>query len=492
MRNAISPKKKAKAEKSKRQPKSQSAQDIDPLRRSRRILEKFRSRLHPENNNQRRLSFNSSLVDRSRSEPTIENTQENYTSSENFTSEENLDDTVVRFNRATNDISFDKEGNGNAEQKYTGTLRKINLKFPGIKSTGTDTPITFTPHASNSSIFEELTYSPIQGQKENSDILDKAAGAQSLELQKNLSLESTTNAKGPLGDVKLLNETIETLLNLTEDEKKHPYIENLIKRHKEEEAAGKANVSLRETFLRNLNEKRCETHKEPSPPYERLTLSPGKLPSNNNLELQKRIFTKPLQGISILTDFDPNREQDEVNIKITNKIPQEPKHVRFDPKHNKNSFTDSEEENLVNNFPADPDFDEIFKEYPSVKNHRQPRTRKSSQTVNQEVNSPANMGDEKLIRSAIANLPSVTEDRSSFLRFLNACEREYQTLRARLDRNRTLMQIFVNGITARLPEMIFDTMVNETPGTFQEFLRTVLKATNFVRPRTIIEASANT
>jgi hypothetical protein len=96
---------------------------------------------------------------------------------------------------------------------------------------------------------------------------------------------------------------------------------------------------------------------------------------------------------------------------------------------------------------------------------------------------------QRMIRSAVQNLPPATNNRSALLKFLSCIENEFMTFRTQL-RNPRLMKVFVNALIAKLDNPAFTVVSHANPESYEEFRRALVRGTSIIRPRSIIETQA--
>lgn len=97
---------------------------------------------------------------------------------------------------------------------------------------------------------------------------------------------------------------------------------------------------------------------------------------------------------------------------------------------------------------------------------------------------------QRMIRSAIAALPTATNSKPQFLKFLVCADSEYASFRNVLHSSAMMMRVFVKGLLSKLDEPLFSIVSNSVPEDYSEFRRTLIRGTSFVRPRQVIETEA--
>lgn len=97
---------------------------------------------------------------------------------------------------------------------------------------------------------------------------------------------------------------------------------------------------------------------------------------------------------------------------------------------------------------------------------------------------------QRMIRSAIAALPTATNSKPQFLKFLVCADSEYTSFRNVLHSSSMMMRVFVKGLLSKLDEPLFSIVSNSVPEDYSEFRRALIRGTSFVRPRQVIETEA--
>lgn len=97
---------------------------------------------------------------------------------------------------------------------------------------------------------------------------------------------------------------------------------------------------------------------------------------------------------------------------------------------------------------------------------------------------------QKLIRTAIQNLPAPTNSPQDLIRFLECAENEWNNFRGYLAGNENLSNLFMRSLTQRLHNPAYTIVNRAEPRDFDEFKKILIQNTNIIRPRNIIENQA--
>jgi hypothetical protein len=102
-----------------------------------------------------------------------------------------------------------------------------------------------------------------------------------------------------------------------------------------------------------------------------------------------------------------------------------------------------------------------------------------------------NMNDTgRMVRDAAKRLPAVKSERGSFIRFLAAAELEEKRLRDIFIQDVHAESEFVLALLSKLDGQLYELIGLSPPSTYDEFRRTIVKGTTFIRPRALVEAEA--
>lgn len=104
-----------------------------------------------------------------------------------------------------------------------------------------------------------------------------------------------------------------------------------------------------------------------------------------------------------------------------------------------------------------------------------------------EISEKENMDAEKMIRTAVNSLPRSGTDKDSFLNFIFSTELEYNSLGHLFDSHKEREALFVRCLLHKVDGTAKSILTNNLPRDFREFLKTLIRSTNFIRPHNIIE-----
>lgn len=113
-------------------------------------------------------------------------------------------------------------------------------------------------------------------------------------------------------------------------------------------------------------------------------------------------------------------------------------------------------------------------------------------TSNNQSTGLGNMSNtsENIVRNAANNLPAMSHDKASFLRFLLAAEMQYKSLRPHFNNNPELEQAYVSSLILKVDESLFEKICPQSPITFADFYGALIKNSNHVRTAVAVDVEA--